>query len=305
MDQSHHRPSPLTRALMLSLPLLAGCMLEPGGDESQAEQVEDGGLDSKKGAKKPKEPKPPKNGGSTGGGTTGGTGGQTQACREGVIDPSRGAADDRPACTEPYPWPASGAVSSWKDYCGLCAASTAVPYRLDDPAEQKAYNLYAGRIIGSPPTTCVNALLSSSAFPRTSQACADFRETYSGVCCGSEPACAYSATWYQDSPTTACSDPSASDGCRCADGLTAPGRPNHALSFAESTFSATSPFATAVRNGSLCGVRVAKNVYGTGQYETTCARLYEAARRGLTGRYECGVMEKMLSESCGSRPITP
>jgi hypothetical protein len=60
-----------------------------------------------------------------------------------------------------------------------------------------------------------------------------------------------------------------------------------------------------VRNGSLCGVRITKTAYGTGQYETTCARLYEAARRGFTGNYECGVMEKMLTEKCGSLPITP
>jgi hypothetical protein len=305
------------RALMLSLPLFVACTLEHPEDDFQAEQAEDAGLDEEKGAKTPKAPKPPKNGGSTGGttggstiggsttGGSGGTGGQTVTCREGAVDTSRSVVDPRPACAQPYPWPAANAVSDWKNYCGLCAASTDVPYKLDDPAQANAFNLYAGRSIGSPPTTCVNALLATSAFHRTSPECANFRAKYSGVCCGKEPACATSATWYKDSPSNACSSPSAGNGCRCADRLTAPGKPSNALSFAESTFSATSPFASAVRNGSLCGVRITKSVYGTGQYETTCARLYEAARRGLTGTYECGVMEKMLSEKCGSRSIMP
>jgi len=324
MDKSFHRPSPLMRrptplvrtmrALTLSVPLFVGCMLEQPVDDYQAEQADDAGLESKK-----KEPKPPKGGGSGGGttggtsGTTGGTstggsggtGGQSGQCREGVIDLSRTTADVRPACSKPYPWPAANAVSDWKNYCGLCAVSTGVPYTLNDPAENAAFNLYGGRSIGSPPTKCANALLSSSAFHRTSQGCADFRKTYSGVCCGKEPACVSSATWYTDSPKIACGATLAGDGCRCADRLTAPGKPAQALSFAESTFSAISPFATAARNGSLCGVRVTRNEFGTGQYETTCARLYEAARRGLTGKYECGVMEKMLTDKCSSLPIAP
>lgn len=234
-----------------------------------------------------------------------GTCGQdADGCREGVIDHSRGGADDRAACSKPYPWP-SGKVDSYKDWCSLCAASTSVPYNPFDNNDDNAWTHYATRNIGSPVTTCANALLGAKSFLRTSQECSDFRATYGGVCCGREPACSYVAVWYKDSPDLSCDGAPATGRCRCADDLTAPGKPGSALSFPESDFSAISPFAQAVRNGDLCGVKIGKNQFQTGQYETTCARLYEAARRGFTQKYECGLMIKMLRDKCGSLPIAP
>jgi len=227
-------------------------------------------------------------------------------CQDGVIDDSEGGADIRPACTQPYPWP-SGKVDNVGDKCFLCSASTAVPYDPfnPDPDEQNAWNMYASRAIGSPPTKCVNALFGANTFHRTSQQCSDFRATYGGVCCGREQACSYAAVRYTDSPDLSCDAAPTEGRCRCADDLTAPGRPEYKLNFLASEFSALSPFAQAVRSADLCGVEIGTSQFGTGQYETTCARLYEAARRGFTQKYECGVIKKKLRDKCGSLPITP
>jgi hypothetical protein len=229
---------------------------------------------------------------------------QGDECREGVLDDSRGEADNRPACSQPYPWP-SGKIDNYRDRCSLCSASTAVPYNPFDPNDDRAWTNFASRAIGSPPTKCANALLGAISLLRTSQQCSDFRATYGGVCCGREQACSYAAAWYTDSPDLSCDDASATGRCRCADDLTAPARPDNELSFPVSDFSALSPFAEAVGSGELCGVDIGTNQFGTGQYETTCARLHEAARRGFTQKYECGLLKNMLRDRCGSLNLIP
>jgi hypothetical protein len=102
-----------------------------------------------------------------------------------------------------------------------------------------------------------------------------------------------------------CDDAPAEGRCRCADDLSAPGKPDNEISFPVSDFSALSPFAEAVGSGELCGVDIGTNQFGTGQYETTCLRLYEAARRGFTQKYECGLIKNMLRDRCGSLVLIP